>query len=287
MNKQIKILFYFLILITQQSLFALDRFYVLYGLKLGQKMSIASEMFGKPFKAEKFDDGFRYEAFKLKDHILIIEANNTRPDLIWGIQIQGKFNPENLGINGLNLSDSESKILEIFGKPDQIRDSIDEITGKKMPGIQYYSYDKISNFSIETTDKIVTSIKITFSGFNPSDENFEIVNYISILKSKNLYKISSLIASDLVLKREKEFTIKNSILETINSKNEISDFLFNNENGLISITEQDIVEKVAIRNKENNVIAYYFQLSIKKENVHVFFLRSFEGWILKEINLNN
>ncbi|TGM72404.1 hypothetical protein EHR01_14170 [Leptospira mtsangambouensis] len=286
MKKEVKKILLFLILILNQNLFATDKFYVLYGIKLGQKMAIASEMLGKPFKSEKFPDGFRYEAFKINDHIVIVEANNTRPDLIWGIQIQGNSNPANLGINGLNLSDNDSKIIELFGKPDEIRDSIDELTGKKMPGIQFYSYDKTSNFSIETTNHKVSSIKITFSGYNLSDENYEIKEFIDILKSKDLYKISSNISSDFILKSEKEFNIQKSIVETLNSKNEISDLLLYSQNGLTSITEKSILEKIPIKNKENTVIAYYFRVMIENKNVHIFFLRSFEGWILKEINLN-
>ncbi len=276
-----------LFLILQVSLQAADKYYVLYGIKLGQKMSIASELFGKPFKAEKFDDGFRYEAYKFKDHIIIVEANNTRPDLIWGIQIQGKSNPENLGINGLNLGDNDSRILEIFGNPDEKRDSIDEKTREKISGIQYYSYDKSSNFSIETSDKIVTSIKITFDGYNPSTEVFDIKDFIDILKTKNVYKISNLIASDLLLKKDKDYSIEKSIYHTLSSKNEISEFLFNSKVGLISITDKNIIEKTPIRNKENVIIAFYFKLLFNNKFAHVFFLRSFEGWILKEINLNN
>ncbi|TGK92463.1 hypothetical protein EHQ30_13110 [Leptospira brenneri] len=287
MTKKLQFLITISLIIYSGSIHAIDRYFILYGLKLGQKMDVASQLFGKPFKSEKFNDGFRYEAFKIKDHILVVEANNTRPDLIWGIQIQGKSNPENLGINGLNLSDNESKIIEIFGKPDEIRDSFDEITKEKISGTKYYSYDKQSNFSIETTNNLVSSIKITFNGYNQSKEEFDILNFIEILKNKNLYLVANNLATDLTLKKETNFVIQNSLIDTLISKNEFSEFLFNPETGLITITSKDVIESFPIRDKNNNLIAYYFKVSLNKKNVHVFFLRSFEGWILKEVNFNN
>jgi len=80
-----------------------EKIYVLYGFKIGQSSDAPVQQFGKPFKSHTFEDGYSYRAYNMKDHMVVFESDNTRPDLIWAIQIQGESNPPCLGLKGMMI----------------------------------------------------------------------------------------------------------------------------------------------------------------------------------------
>jgi hypothetical protein len=272
-------------LVFFSNLLYAQKIYVLYGFKIGQKSSAPIKQFGKPFKNHKFPDGFSYNAFKMKDHIAVFESDNTRPDLIWAIQIEGKNNPPSLGLNEINLGDNISKVIKIFGKPDSIKEAIDEETKNPMKGIEYYSYDKSSNFSIEATNKIVSSIKIVFNGSNENTEsNIDFKKFLKSVQLKDFNKISQFIYADFVFNKNKEFTINTSIIDSLINNKEINNIFFNPSYGIITIQDKDIVESALRVQTEPNFVGYVFK--IKKNNIEyeLLFFKNYDGWVLKYIN---
>lgn len=262
-----------------------EKIFVLYGFKIGQKSSIPVKQFGKPVQTQKFEDGFSYNVFKMKDHIVVFESDNTRPDLIWSIQIQGESNPQFLGLNEINLGDKISDVIKVFGKPDKIQEAIDEQTKKPIKNIEYYSYNESSNFSIEATDKIVTSIKITFNGPNyTKDSTVDINKFLSTVRSNDLNKISRYIDPDFQLHYKKNHSITTSIIDALSNSKEIKDIFFNTEYGIISIIDKDIFESAMRVQTNPKSVGYVFKIKKNKMEYELYFQKSYEGWVLKYIN---
>lgn len=262
-----------------------EKIFVLYGFKIGQKSSIPLKQFGKPFKADKFEDGYGYTAFKMKDHVVVFESDNTRPDLIWSIQIQGKSNPPFLGLKEINLGDDISKVIKIFGKPDDIREAFDEITKKSVKDIEYYSYDETGNFSVEATNKIVTSIKISFNGPVEIKENqIDIDKFLAAVRSKDFNKISHFIDTDFEFHQKKNYSINTSITNALENSKEINNIFFNPEYGIISIEKKDIVTSVFRFQVDPNSIGYVYKIKRDKVEYELCFYKNYDGWVLRNIN---
>jgi hypothetical protein len=259
--------------------------FVLYGFKIGQKSSIPVRQFGNPIQTYKFEDGFSYNVFKMKDHVVVFESDNTRPDLIWSIQIQGESNPQYLGLNGINLGDKVSEVIKVFGKPDKIEEATDEKTKKPIKNIDYYSYDESSNFSIEVTDKIVTSIKISFKGPNKTkDPIIDFNKFLSTVRSNDLNKISNYIDPDFELRNKETFLIDTSVIEALNRSKEINSIFFNSDYGIITITDKDIAEASMRVQTNPDSAGYVFKIKKNKMRYELYFEKSYEGWVLKYIN---
>lgn len=271
------------------SIFGESKLFMMYGIKLGQKRNLVSEIYGKPFKSHTFEDGYSYDAFKLDEHILVVESENKRPDLVWAIQIQGNKNPKYFGLNEINLGDSAEKVTSIFGKPDEVRNAYDEQTKEELKNIQYYSYDTSRNFSIEVQNQKVTSIKLSFNGTASVTDTLEIPSTFKILQSKNLYQISLLLDQNFILKEkdQKEYKISGNPIVVLNSKNEISNRFFYLPNSLANLSPKDILETLDLKNDNQFVFGKYLKFKKGDETIHLFFLKSYEGWTLKEMNIEN
>ncbi|TGK49488.1 hypothetical protein [Leptospira bouyouniensis] len=271
------------------SLFGESKLFMMYGIKLGQKRNLVSEIYGKSFKSHTFEDGYSYDAFKLDEHILVVESENKRPDLVWAIQIQGNKNPKFFGLNEINLGDNAEKVISTFGKPDEIRNAYDEQTKEELKNIQYYSYDTSRNFSFEVQNQKVTSIKLSFKGIASVADTLEITSTFKILQSKNLYQIALLLDQNFILKEkdQKEFKITENPVVVLHTKNEISNRFFNLPNSLANLSPNDILESLDLKNDNQFVFGKYLKFKKGDETIHLFFLKSYEGWTLKEINIES
>ncbi|MCW7465067.1 hypothetical protein EHR04_12925 [Leptospira levettii] len=269
------------------TIFGESKLFMMYGIKLGQKRNLVSELYGKPFKSHTFEDGYSYDAYKLDEHILVVESENKRPDLVWAIQIQGNKNPKYYGLNEINLGDPIEKVVSSFGKPDEIRNAFDEETKEELSTIQYYSYDRSRNFSIEVQNQKVSSIKLSFKGSASVSETLDINETFKILKNKNIYNIAQLLDQNFVLKEKdkKEYKISGNPIQIINSKNEISNRIFYLPNSLINLNPNEISENVDLRNNQNYIFGKYLKIKSGEEIFHIFFLKTYEGWTLKEVNI--
>ncbi len=260
--------------------------FVLYGFKIGQKSSAPIKQFGKPYKTHKFKDGFSYIAYSMKDHAVIFESDNTRPDLIWGIQLEGKSNPSSLGLNGVNLGDPISKAVSVFGKPNSITGAIDESTGKPMKGIEYYSYMKKDNFSIESTNGKVTSIKVLFNGPSAVKEaSIDFKKFVKDVRGKNMDKICEYISPDFVLHKDKPGSISTSIFDVLINNKDVNDIFFNKKYGISEIKESDIAGSAMRVQTDPNMVGYVYKIKKNDREYDLVFIKSFEGWVLRYIDI--
>lgn len=262
-----------------------DNIFVLYGFKIGQNISTSINQLGKPSKTHKFEDGFSYMAFKMKDHFVAIEFDNIKPDLIYAIQIQGKRNPPSLGLDGIDLGDPIVKAIKIFGKPDSTKQAVDEVTKKPMKDIVYYSYNESRNFSIEATKEIVTSIKILRKDSDNNTESMiDFKQFLSTIRSKDLNKISRYIDTDFEFIKDQTYKMNTSIIHTLINNKTINNIFFNPDYGIISIKDKDIAES-ALRVQSDPIITGYV-FKIKKSNIEyeLFFSKNYDGWVLKYID---
>ncbi|MBL0955784.1 MAG: hypothetical protein IBJ01_13525 [Leptospira sp.] len=287
MKSKITLPLLFVFVLFPLSIFGESKLFMMYGIKLGQKRNLVSDLYGKPFKSHTFEDGYSYDAYKLDEHILVVESENKRPDLVWAIQIQGNKNPKFYGLNEINLGDPIEKVVSVFGKPDEIRKAFDEETKEELSTIQYYSYDRSRNFSIEVQNQKVSSIKLTFKGSANVSETLDINETFRILKDKNIYQIAQLLDQNFLLKEKdkKEFKISGNPIQTLSSKNEISNRILFLQNSLINLNPIEISENLDLRNNEQYIFGKYLKLKSGEEIIHLFFLKTYEGWTLREVNI--
>lgn len=269
------------------SIFGESKLFMMYGIKLGQKRSLVSEMYGKPFKSHIFEDGYSYDAYKLDEHILVVESENQRPDLVWAIQIQGIKNPKYFGLGEINLGDNAEKVISTFGNPDEIRNAFDEETKQELKEIQYYSYNTSRNFSIEILNQKVSSIKLSYNGSASVEDSLDIELIFKSLQSKNLYRIVSILDQNFILKEgeNKEFKIIGNPIHFLNSKNQISHRIMHHPFAITNLESKDILESIDLKNKNEMIFGKYLKCKLGDEIVHLFFLKSYEGWTIKEINV--
>ena len=132
-------------------------YYVLYGVKIGQRLDHVKRKFGKPGRVVKFQDGWVAYVYQLKGHNVIFETRPNRPDEIVSIQLTGYHNPPNKGLGDINLGDN-AKVLQRLGKPAHSKPAIDLRTKQAVPNTFIYYYGK--GLSIEVRDNKIFSIKI-------------------------------------------------------------------------------------------------------------------------------
>jgi len=128
----------------------------LFGFRLGQYREATRTELGTPFKSDKFEDGYQYDAFLLKpDTSLYIAfeyaANDT--NVIWSIQVTGSETTTDIGFKNIKLGLGKSQAEKLLGKPSSIEDT---------HGYGWlWEYAK-TNFSIEIGTKgKLSSIKIS------------------------------------------------------------------------------------------------------------------------------
>ncbi len=260
-----------------------NKLFVLYGYKIGQSINNPKLEYGKPSKEIKHDDGFISYVYDFEKHYVIFQCDNTRPDLIWGIQLTGEKNSTNFGLNGLNLGDPSKKVIKILGKPDKITTAVDDFTKKELKDITYYSYHEKGNYSIEIENDKVSSIKINFIGPMETNNLVDFSEFVKSVKSKNYYKIATFISTNFTIyKVNKSYNITKSIFNSLMNDKIFNDTFFNKSYGISSITNKnDITSAMRLEDKSAG-----FVYKINKNNVkyELFFIKSFDGWVLKYID---
>lgn len=282
MNTTKSLVFAVLIALSTSGLSA-EKLFMMHGFKLGQSFSVTSNQFGAPFKTEKFPDGFSYAAYKFPGYVLIFEANNTRPDLIWAIQLEGKSNPKGLGFYGIDLGDSDGAVLKRFGKPLNRTPAVDEATKKPIASTEYYSYE---NFSFEISNGKVTSIKVTFDGpIKNNSESFDLKAFVANLAKRDLTIIAPYLSADFVYSFQGSNNyIKKSIFEALSENRAISDIFFNQEYGIISIKESDIMESAMRIQVDPKMAGRVYKIQKNTVNYEIFVALSYDGWTIRYIN---
>jgi hypothetical protein len=177
---------------AQQTNFQKD----LYGIRLKQYREVPTEVFGKPFKSGKFDDGFEYEYFQLKPDrsvYMVFEYSAEIKDLIWSIQLTGSDPNIDLGFQNLRFGLDKSEIEKQFAKPAKIVE-IGEF------GESWEFTD--SNFSFEFKGGKLSSVKIRDDlnaepGVPDIKKLPQTLNVLRILTSEKNEEISKLLAPDM------------------------------------------------------------------------------------------
>src|SRR5947207_3301555 len=108
-----RVLFLWVLILSGNSIQTLAAdYFTLYGYKIGQELKFAKQRLGEPDKAFPFPDGWKAYAYRKDGHNVILETDNTRPDLIASIQIEGERNPPNMGLDGIDLGSDAKKAIE-------------------------------------------------------------------------------------------------------------------------------------------------------------------------------
>jgi hypothetical protein len=132
----------------------------LLGIRLGSDYQTTKDTliskYGKPYKSERTNQF--YDVF-IRDekppNNIIIGTNKKYPHNIAWIQVSGDKPIPDLGfIGGINLGEKEKSIELLLSKPTKIRDS--------SHGYNQFRFD-YSNFSIESKDGLIRSIRIDLS----------------------------------------------------------------------------------------------------------------------------
>ena len=136
-------LIYLIILLLTQKVSGQKYYTDLAGFRIGQYRECPINELGKPIEANKYADGFEYEAFALKPDtslMVVFEYSPANIELIWSIQLSGKDKTTATGIRDLKLGMTKEQVEKQFGKPDKVVDIAQ--FGKR------WEYDK-SNYSFE------------------------------------------------------------------------------------------------------------------------------------------
>lgn len=271
------------LLLVSNVVFA-EKLYVLYGFKLGQKISTIEAELGKPFKVIDYEDGFVAYIYKMNDHYVVFEAAPSNLDLIWSIQIGGTHNPQNLGLRDINLSDSFEKMNKILGKPDEKENARDEKTGKIIDNTIYYSYNKSGNFSIEVNNNQISSIKITYEEGKSQKDAPDLNTIIGALTSKDYYKICSVIAPNFEIVDSQTLSFSTSIYDSIQNDKKINDVLLNPQYGICAIKDNNILES-HIHLSMSGPSGMEYDIKIDKIHYQLLLTQEYEGWEIRKIEI--
>ena len=274
-----------ILLIATTTVFA-ENHYTLYGYRIGQRISVVQESLGKPVETQKFDDGFESTVYRVNDTFVIFETSPDEKELVYAIQISGDANPAFCGLAGVNLGDPEEKILKTFGKPDDIRDAVDEITNKTIPDTIYLSYDESANFSFETVKGKVSSIKLSAKKNPVAGAEPPVDRFISLCGAKDYYGIIETLAPDFYISKEKEYhQIKGSALDMLMKDPLYKSVFFDKNTGIAAVTKKDrIGGSLRLFSDSKYKTGQVIQIKKGKNKFEIVFVQGFEGWIVWEIN---
>ena len=169
----------------------------LFGFKIHQYKEVVTNEFGKPYKVNKFDDGFVSEIFLLKEDksaYIIFEYPSWNKEIIFSIQIYGAFEDIDPKFRDLKMGMPENEIIKKIGKPTNSKD-----IGEYGKMLEYQN----TNYSFEIDKKgKLSSIKI-LDNYNelypkPNIEKIPTFETIKkILTSDNPEKISKFLSPEL------------------------------------------------------------------------------------------
>lgn len=256
------------------------QYFVLGGFKIGQKIADIKSAFPKLKLVHTYPDKVQVFGLKLKDYQVLLETHPSNPALVWTIQISGDSNPEFYGLDTLNLGTAMAEVISAFGQPLSQKEGMHEILEKPFKSYHYYSEN--ANYSFESVDEKLNSIKIMFNA-PPVDMHGSPAELIAALKAKNYYRAAELIDVDCVLEaNKKQVGIKGSIIEIIRKDPVFKKLLLDPKTGLVSLEVGDItgpILRVFDDGKTANV--YSVGGTVKKE---IVFIRGHTGYGLWELN---
>lgn len=260
--------------------------YTLYGYKIGQQISVVRESLGKPVETQKFDDGFESIVYRRGNTFIIFEISPDARELVYAIQISGDSNPVACGLAGVDLGDPEKKITNTFGKADDSRDSIDEVTRKTIPDTVYLSYDASANFSFETVKGRVSSIKLSAKKNPAAVTEPPVDRFISLCGSKDYYGIIEMLAPDFYISKGKTYhQTKGSFLDMLIKNPVYKSVFFDKSSGIASVTAKDkIGGSLRLFGDSKYKTGRVIQIEKGKSRFEIVFVQGFEGWIIWEIN---
>lgn len=281
MKKLFQVVILLIIAGFTSSVFA-ENIYTLSGFKIGQNMTSVKNELGNPFKVHKFDDGYVAYIYQLQNYNVIFETNPSRPDLIYAIQIEGKSNPDKMGLGNLNLGDKESKIMELFGKPDLIENAKDEITGEIIPNIKYYDYYNKLNFSIEANSAKVSSIKIIMKPEINLKEKPDYDAFLIDLSKRNIEKYISAFFELHI--DNKSYALSKSMFSVLNNEKVFNEAFYGKTYGIVNIKNSDKYDS-ALRVGDHGM-GYVFKITKNGFKYELYFVKSYDGWVLKDLYID-
>lgn len=284
MSKIVRIIGFIILLILMNSLSFSEKKFMLYGFRIGQTVDTVTNELGVTKDIMNLEDGFTIYIYKFKGYNVYFESDVKRPDLIWSIQIQGYSNSQYYGLDDINLGDDIEEAIKTLGEPDSVQKAIDEITKKEVEGVSYYDYYKSGNFSFETLSNKITSIKLVFNGpVEKEDPDKAVKNFLSAIKDKNYYQIASFFSPESkIYWGQKEYSFNTSILEKLMKNSEISNIIFDTENGVACIDEKDIVQP-EFRLVADAASGPVYKIEKNYNRFEIFIVQSFSGWVISEL----
>jgi len=257
-------------------------YYTLYGHKIGQELKFVKQRLGEPDKVFPFEDGWKAYAYRRDGHSVIFETDKTRPDLIISIQIEGDRNPPNMGLDGIDLGSDAKQAIEKLGPPTERKQSKDLDTKKPIPNTYTNHYG--NSFSFEEKNGKVTSIKVVFGGPNKTSDRPDFDAFLRNVKSKNYYRLAESISSGVTIRGKR--AIQGPIINEMTEQTELNVFLFG-KNGLGTLMPKDVADvnlRVIAEDREKGLpgsSGFVYKFKNKPIN-ELYFVRSFEGWVLQE-----
>jgi hypothetical protein len=284
MKRIMSLIWVFVLLLLVSNVVFAEKLYVLYGFKIGQKISTIEAQLGKPSQVIYYEDGFVAYIYKMADYYVVFEASPSNLDSIWSIQIGGKRNPQKMGLRDINLGDSFEKMIKIFGEPDEKENARDEYTGKTLDDTIYYSYNNNGNYSIEVTNNQISSIKVAYEEGKSTKDIPDLNAIIDALASKDYYKICSILAPNLEIVDSQTLSFSKSIYDSILNDNKINDVLFNPQYGLCAIKENNFLES-HIHLAMGGPSGFEYNIKIDKVHYQLLLTEEYDGWVIRRIDI--
>jgi hypothetical protein len=256
------------------------QYYVLGGFKIGQKISDVKIAFPKLDLVHKYPDGFQVFGFMNGEVQVLLETHPSKPEVIWSIQISGTANTPHYGLENTNLGLAVSEMIKRFGPPLETKDGFHEMLKKPFKAYHYYSEE--NNYSFESVDDRVNSIKITLNAA-PKIDLPDWNDFLAALRSKNYYRVAELIDTDcILLANGKKIPVQGSIVDLLRKNPTYVKVLFDTKTGLASLKDSDL-KGGAMRLFEDrkSAMVVHAHGNVKKE---IVFIRGLTGFGLWELN---
>lgn len=149
-----------------------EQFSSLYGFSLGDPITEVNNRLGDPDKVIDLEDKSKVFVYFSEEHYAAFVALAPKNETIYSIQVTGDKSSVSEGLDGVRLGDPIKKALDQFGEPSSSRDATDQQTNEKVEETLTHFYGE--NFSLEESNGVVSSIKLTYdetlSSDNPADE---------------------------------------------------------------------------------------------------------------------
>ncbi len=253
--------------------------FVLHGFKIGQNIKNIKNELGEPTKIHKLPDGYIAYIYQMSQYNLVFEANHIRQDIVWAIQISGSGVPIEYHLNGIQLGQDITECMRTFGGPDIRRNATDEITKAEIPDTLYLSYNQKSNFSLEFVKNKLSSIKIEHKQSDSEIlEDYPDYNlFLGSARKKDYSFLTNMTFYDpLFVISKKEYSVEKSFYSFYKQK-EIDSLL--DEIG--ALNDSHLLDSQL--RVQGSVSGYVYKFKKDNKNYELFYVRSFEGWVIYEL----